>query len=120
MARLYISDNKNSLTTINGTNRILLKGIVDKDALNASGYDPNSINTIEFGTGVTGIGDWTFSSCYSLTSVTMGENVTSIGDSVFNNCSGLTSLTFLGKTLEQVQGMANYSWDVDSSIIQVG
>ena len=41
---------------------------------------------------VTSIGDFSFSSCYSLTSVSIGNNVTNIGNEAFKY-SGLTSVT---------------------------
>ena len=43
--------------------------------------------------GVTSIGDSTFSGCSGLTSLTLPSGVTSIGNYAFEGCSGLTSLT---------------------------
>ena len=88
-----VSDNQDLLTTINGTDKVLLKGVVDKSALESAGYNPDSIATIEFGTAVTSIGSYAFSSCRGLTSVTIPNSVTSIGVRVFSYCSGLTSVT---------------------------
>ena len=69
---------------------------------------------------VTSIGMGAFDGCDSLTNVTIGSGVNSIGQVAFMGCSGLTSVTFLGKTLAQVQAMANYSWGIeDTSIINV-
>ena len=42
--------------------------------------------------GVTGIGDWAFGECESLTSIVLPEGVTSIGDSAFHWCTSLTSV----------------------------
>ena len=42
---------------------------------------------------VTGIGDWAFFDCSSLTSVTVPDSVTSISDAAFYGCSSLTSVT---------------------------
>ena len=42
--------------------------------------------------GTTGIADWAFNNCSSLTSVTIPDSVTSIGDSVFCCCDNLTSV----------------------------
>ena len=42
---------------------------------------------------VTGIGDYAFSSCRSLTSITLPEGVTSIGKWAFQLCGSLTSIT---------------------------
>ena len=68
---------------------------------------------------VTSSGDSAFWDCTGLTSVTIPEGVTNIWQLAFSGCSGLTSVTFLGKTLAQVQGMDNYSWGIDPSIIRV-
>jgi hypothetical protein len=51
----------------------------------AAGYTiPNS---------VTGIGNYAFFGCHSLTGVTISDGVTSIGDGAFEHCESLTSLT---------------------------
>ena len=42
---------------------------------------------------VTGIGNYAFDACHSLTSVTIGNNVTSIGDWAFEYCTNLTRVT---------------------------
>ncbi|MBQ2969442.1 MAG: leucine-rich repeat protein [Bacteroidaceae bacterium] len=42
---------------------------------------------------VTGIGDWAFDDCSSLTSITIPEGVTSIGYAAFKECHNLTSIT---------------------------
>ncbi|MDR2921812.1 MAG: leucine-rich repeat domain-containing protein [Treponema sp.] len=42
---------------------------------------------------VTGIGEWTFNDCTSLTSVIIPGSVTSIGDYAFSGCTSLTSVT---------------------------
>lgn len=53
--------------------------------------------------GVTGIGDWAFSACSSLTDIEIPNSVTSIGDWAFSACSSLTdieipnSVTSIGK-----------------------
>ena len=46
--------------------------------------------------GVTSIGNYAFSSCYSITSVTIPDSVTSLGDMAFYNCSSLTSVKYRG------------------------
>lgn len=83
-------------------------------------YYCTGLTSVAIPNSVKSIGEGAFNYCSGLTNVTIGSGVTNIGYSAFNGCSGLTSMTFLGKTLAQVQGMANYSWEVDPSIIQVG
>ena len=53
----------------------------------------NGVRRIEFGDGVTSIGDSAFGSCTSLASITIPNGVTSIGDSAFYNCYSLASIT---------------------------
>ena len=89
---------------------------------------------VNIGNAVTSIGNNAFFGCGDLTSVTIPGGVTSIGDGAFSGCSGLTSVTipdsvtsignwafyglggvtFSGKDKATVQGMANYSWGLDS------
>jgi hypothetical protein len=87
-----VSDNQDSRTTINGTDKVLLKGVVNKSALEDMGYIPASIHEIALGTAVTSIGNSAFKDCYELTSVTIPDTVTSIGYEAFYCCS-LTSVT---------------------------
>jgi hypothetical protein len=55
-------------------------------------YSAN-IKTAVIQDGVTTIGNYAFSGCYSLTDVTIGNSVTTIGKLAFSGCSGLTSVT---------------------------
>ncbi len=54
-----------------------------------------SLASVNFGNNshLTIIGEHAFDSCISLTSITIPERVTSIGDWTFNNCRSLTSIT---------------------------
>ena len=54
---------------------------------------PNEYN----GKPVTGIGDYAFFSCSSLTSVTIGDGVTSIGYEAFSDCDSLTHISVAEK-----------------------
>lgn len=52
-----------------------------------------SVQRVEIGSGVTGIGAKAFVSCHSLASVTIPSSVTSIGTSAFSSCFSLRSMT---------------------------
>ena len=51
-----------------------------------------SLSTIALSNGVTSIGRCAFSGCYNLSSVTIPSNVTNIGNNTFNSCASLTSI----------------------------
>ena len=73
-----------------------------------------SISILE---GITAIGEAAFGRCFNLTNIIMPASVVSIGPDVFFDVS-LRSLVFKGKTLAEVQAMANYPWGIiDTSII---
>ena len=69
----------------------LLKYSTTTDTRNR--YYQNAITKIEFGDGVTSIGQYAFNGCYSLTSITIPNSLTSIGDYAFYCCYSLTSIT---------------------------
>lgn len=91
-----VSDNKDSLTVIDSTDSVLLKGVVDYDAVSATGHHVSDIRGIRFGTAVTGIADDAFNvfsfSDVRFERVTIGDNVTSIGYMAFNGCESLYSV----------------------------
>lgn len=66
------------------------------------------------------IGNYAFNGCSSLTYLKVPSSVSSILTNAFAGCTSMTCLYFKGKTLEQVQAMANYPWGLaDTSIISV-
>ena len=77
-----------------------------------------SLKSINIPESVKSIGVAAFQICQSLTSMTIPESVVSIGFTAFLFCDNLKSLIFKGKTLAEVQAMANYPWGIiDTSII---
>ena len=82
-------------------------------------YGCSGLTIVTIPDGVTIIGDSAFYGCSGLTSVTIPDSITYIGYLAFHGCSSLTSVVFYGMTLEQVQQMDNYPWDIeDTSIIK--
>ena len=56
----------------------------------------NGVQKIEIGSGITSIGNYAFSYCYSLVSIAIPSSVTSIGNTAFNYCESLASLAIPG------------------------
>ena len=77
----------------------------------------SGLTSVMIPSSVTSIGSSAFDGCSILTSVTIPSSVTSIGDRAFFGCISLMSVTFSGKDMATVQGMANYSWDLDSGCV---
>jgi hypothetical protein len=61
-----------------------------------SGNPNTSIKKVIIKDGVTTVGNWAFSRCFSLASITIPDSVTSIGNWAFSGCSGLTKVYFEG------------------------
>ncbi len=59
---------------------------------NSSPFYNSNIKNVIISDGVTTIGDWAFSYCYSLTEVTIGDGVTKIGNYAFYNYCALDSI----------------------------
>lgn len=67
---------------------------------------------------VTAIGAWAFAGAEGMTDIEIPSSVSSIGSNALFGCHILSSAMFEGKTLEQVQAMANYPWGIeDTSVI---
>lgn len=57
----------------------------------------SDIYTVVVSSGVTGLGNYAFESCRSITSITLPDSVTTIGYSAFEDCSSLTTITIPAK-----------------------
>lgn len=79
----------------------------------------SSLKTVIIPDGVNNILSGTFVNCSSLTTVTIPSSVTFIDVSVFIMSDSLSSIIFKGRTIEEVQAMERYPWEVDASIIKV-
>ena len=130
-----------SVEEYNWSGEITLQTMIDAGLYDINEYTwVNGTYTIEIGTNVTSIGSGVFDTCINLTSVTIPDSVTSIGsrafrdcrnlmsvtipDSVtsigseaFETCINLKSVTFAGKDKATVQGMANYSWELNPGCV---
>ena len=86
---------------------------------------PEEVTYMNITRNVTGIGNWAFYLCYSLTSVTIPDSVTSIGRQAFFGCSGLTSVT-IGNSVTSIEqgafggchGLASIT--IPSSVTYIG
>jgi len=56
-------------------------------------YDCNNMEEIDFGDGVTIIGDYSFHNCRGLTSINIPNSVTTIKEGAFFRCNGLEEVT---------------------------
>lgn len=69
-------------------------GFEDDDSVDIMWHDNlGSIHSVQIIDGVTGIGEYAFCECKSLTSVSIPNSVTRIGEGAFYRCSGITSIT---------------------------
>jgi uncharacterized repeat protein (TIGR02543 family) len=78
-------------------------------------YECSSITSVTIPSSVTSIGSWAFFNCQSLNSVTIPSGVTSIGDGAFYNCCNLTGVTIPGG----VTSIGNYTFGYCSSLTSI-
>ena len=78
-----------------------------------------SAETIEIGTNVTAIATEWCDNNRTLKSIVVPSSVETIRTDAFYGPSTLTSVVFTGRTLAEVQAMANYPWGISESIISV-
>lgn len=95
-----------------GLNTMEQVGLFDEN----TGYWLRLPKDISIGTSVTSLGRQCFINCYSLRNTVVPTSVTSIGEQAFID-TGLESATFTGRTMAQVQAMANYPWDVPRNAV---
>lgn len=62
-------------------------------AIGAGAFEGSNITSVSIPSGVTKIGQTSFSDCKKLTSVSLPSTLTSIGDCAFDGCSSLSSVT---------------------------
>ena len=75
----------------------------------------NSVQKIEIGSGVTSIGDYAFTLCYSLASITIPNGITSIGEGTCNYCYSLASITIP----DSVTSIGTYAFRYNYSIASI-
>ena len=83
----YSLDTETGVLTISGTGKM-----TDYSAEDCP-FNSKTYKSVIIESGVTSIGNYSFSACTSLTSITIPNSVTSIGYGVFQNCTSLTSVT---------------------------
>ncbi len=69
---------------------------------------------------VTGIGEYAFRGCSSITSVTIPDSVTDIGNYAFLDCSGLTSVTIPDSVTSIGAGIFGYCSELSSIMVEEG
>lgn len=100
-------------------------------AIGAGAFEGSNITSVSIPSGVTKIGQMSFSDCKNLSSVSLPSTLTSIGDCAFDGCSSLNTITIpdsvtnIGDdafdgcnnlTIECSEGSAAYDYAVENSI----
>ncbi len=81
--------------------------------IGGSSFSFNSVQHIQIGSGVTGMGYGPFSYCGSLKTVTIAEGTTVIGDGAFNHCEGLESVSIPDSVTEIADNAFAYDYAVN-------
>jgi hypothetical protein len=71
------------------------------------------INSISIGSGITSIGNYSFTDCIGLTEVTIPSGVTTIGGNAFRGCTGITQINLNeGLTTINTRAFCLSTWEV--------
>ena len=83
-----------TLEVVSGTVSLVGSGSSSGNVVFGGSVDgaKNMLQSVEIGDGVTSIGNFAFSNCYSLAHITLPDGVINIGNYAFSNCYGLASI----------------------------
>ena len=81
---------------------------------------PSNVTYMGQSYNVTGIGDYAFTDCNSLTDITIPEGVTEIGEAAFDNCNNLTSAILPASLTSIGYYTFSYCYNLTSITIPVG
>ena len=103
---IYSLDTSTGVLTISGTGHMY--DYADWKKSYSPFHENEQIKSVIIESGVTWIGDYTFSNCTTLTSAQISDSVTHIGKYAFSGCSNLTSIT-LPNGLEDINEHTFYN-----------
>ena len=86
-------------------------------SLEATVFSSCNLTSIDLPAGLTSIKISALDNNQYLQKLVIPESVTSIELNAFYDCNSLTSVVFEGKTISQVQTMANYPWGISNTNI---